>query len=98
MTSPRTTFVAATRLIPWWWLMYDRTTVERRPGSCRDGVKSIASYQPKAPSAPSAVRRLRFSRAAAGSTIVAIAVAYGATTQSWSSPCFSPRPGVRNAW
>ena len=34
---------SATRLIPWWWAMYSRTTTERFPFGTRSLVKSTAS-------------------------------------------------------
>jgi hypothetical protein len=36
--SPSTALARATRLIPWWWAMYERTTTERRPWGTRSGV------------------------------------------------------------
>ena len=36
--SSSTALARATRLIPWWWAMYERTTAERRPWGTRSGV------------------------------------------------------------
>src|SRR5438094_5875994 len=38
ITSASRVLVSPTRLIPWWWAMYDRTTTDRLPLGRRSGV------------------------------------------------------------
>src|SRR4051794_9710146 len=38
ITSASKELVSPTRLIPWWWAMYDLTTTDRRPLGRRSGV------------------------------------------------------------